>query len=291
MILYPNCKINLGLYVTSKRPDGYHNLETIFLPVFGLHDELRIEPLTSEKETIFIQNGLTVDCEDKDNLIMRVVNMYKEKYGTGNVLIHFTKNIPFGAGLGGGSSDAAHTALALNQIFQLGLTDEQLKNDVKTLGADCAFFIENKPCFAEGIGDILTPIKLNISDFTLVLIKPDINVSTKTAYAGITPKTAGFNLRNLDGKDLNKYLLKAITNDFESTVFAAKPELKNIKKKLYDLGAEYAAMSGSGSTIFGLFRDLSALERYTESGANPHLRLLHKDTSLMVFLDNSFGKA
>lgn len=288
MIVYPNCKINLGLYVTSKRPDGYHNIETIFLPVLGLHDELEITPLDEGCSNTFIQKGITVDCAANDNLIMKVVRMYQERYQIGPVQINFTKNIPFGAGLGGGSSDAAHTAIALNKIFNLGLSLETLKNDVKTLGADCPFFIENRPCFAEGIGDILTPVSIDLSNYKLALIKPNINVSTKTAYAGITPKTANFNLRNLEGKELNKFLLKAISNDFETTVFAVHPELQIIKKKLYSLGADYAAMSGSGSTLFGLFKDLSALERYAESGTNPHLRLLHKDASLMVFLDNSF---
>lgn len=288
MILYPNCKINLGLYVTSKREDGYHNIETIFYPVYGLHDVLEIEK--SDKHS-FVQDGIAVDCADEDNLIIKVVRLFQNNYGIGNVSIHFTKNIPFGAGLGGGSSDAAHTALALNEIFKLNLDKKTLKKEVKKLGADCPFFIENTPCFASGIGDELTPIKLDLSQFKLVLVKPNINVSTKVAYAGIHPQKADFDLLRLDSKNIDLQTIRKIRNHFETSVFQAFTELKTIKTKLYDLGADYAAMSGSGSTIFGLFSNTTALKNYAESGSNPYLRLLYEDASLMVFLDDSFGKA
>lgn len=288
MILYPNCKINLGLYVTSKRPDGYHNLETIFYPVFGLHDVLEIE---KADELSFIQEGITVDCNPEDNLIMKVVRLFQNKYHIGNVSIHFTKNIPFGAGLGGGSSDAAHTAIALNQIFDLNLDKETLKKEVRQLGADCPFFIENTPCYATGIGDELTPININFDNYKLVLVKPNINVSTKIAYSGIHPQETDVNLLRLDGINLNKDIIRNISNQFELTVFQAFQELSTIKSKLYELGADYAAMSGSGSTIFGLFSNTIALENYAKSGANANLRLLYEDASVMVFLDDSFGKA
>ena len=185
MLLYPNCKINIGLRVVRKREDGYHDLETIFFPVMGLHDELEVERV-SDNGYSFIQEGLTVDCPAEDNLIIKCYQRMRKKYPQiGNVRIRFKKNIPFGAGLGGGSSDAAHMAIALNEIFALGLTKEQLAEEVRPLGADCPFFIYNSPCYAEGIGDILTPISLDLRGLRLVMIKPNCGVSTRTAYSGI----------------------------------------------------------------------------------------------------------
>ena len=160
MILYPNCKINLGLRVVRKRLDGYHDLETVFVPVYALHDELEVE-----KSDIFsfVQEGISVDCPKEDNLIYKCYQKFANKYPKiGNVSIRFKKNIPFGAGLGGGSSDAAHMAIALNELFELGLSKEQLVEEVRVLGADCPFFIYNRPCYAEGIGDILTPDRKSV---------------------------------------------------------------------------------------------------------------------------------
>ena len=186
MVLYPNCKINIGLRIVRKREDGYHDLETIFYPVYGLHDELQVE---KAEEFAFVQDGLIVDCLPTDNLIYKVYRRMCERYPQiGNVKITFKKNIPFGAGLGGGSSDAAHMAIALNELFALGLTKEQLAAEVRPLGADCPFFIYNTPCYAEGIGDKLMPIQLDLSGLRLVMIKPNCGVSTKEAYSGIVPK-------------------------------------------------------------------------------------------------------
>ena len=183
MLLYPNCKINLGLRVVRKREDGYHDLETIFVPIYGLHDELEV---VSSEVFSFVQEGLAVDCKPEDNLIIRCYEQMKAKYPQiGAVEVRFRKNIPFGAGLGGGSSDAAHMAKALNELFDLGLSKEQMAQEVRSLGADCPFFIYNTPCFAEGIGDILTPIALDLKGVRIVLIKPEEGVSTKEAYAGI----------------------------------------------------------------------------------------------------------
>jgi len=253
MFLHPNCKINLGLRVVRKRPDGYHDLETIFYPVHGLHDDLEITP---SDEFLFEQEGIAVDCDMADNLIVKCYHMMQSHYPqVGNVHIRFRKNIPFGAGLGGGSSDAAHTALALNELFHLGLTKPQLAALVRPLGADCPFFIYNTPCYAEGIGDILTPISLPLNGLRLVLIKPDISVSTREAYSGITlhPEAAGTIAhairRHLPPTDLFPLLI----NDFEQTVFPLHPQLADIKQSLIHSGALYASMSGSGSTIFALF--------------------------------------
>lgn len=257
MILYPNCKINIGLRVISKREDGYHNLETIFYPVHELYDVLMI---TASNNFCFEQDGLVVDCPADDNLILKCYRRMQAHYPQiGNVSIRFTKRIPFGAGLGGGSSDAAHTAIALNELFELGLTREQLAEEVAPLGADCAFFIYNTPCLAEGIGEILTPIPFSLSGFRLVMIKPDIHVSTREAYAGIhlsgdKPSLAELVRQGITPIDLSRHA-DIIYNDFERTVFPVHPELAAIKQRLIDAGAYYAAMSGSGSTVFGLFEN------------------------------------
>lgn len=257
MILYPNCKINIGLRVIGKREDGYHNLETIFYPVMGLYDVLMI---TAAGKFSFVQDGLAVDCPAEDNLIIKCYRRMQKRYPQiGNVSIRFTKRIPFGAGLGGGSSDAAHTAIALNELFELGLTREQLAAEVAPLGADCAFFIYNTPCLAEGIGEVLTPIPFSLSGFRLIMLKPDIHISTREAYAGIRLSGDQPSLANLVKKDITPIDLSRhgdiICNDFERTVFPAHPELAAIKQRLLDAGAYYAAMSGSGSTIYALFED------------------------------------
>ena len=278
MLLYPNCKINIGLRVVRKREDGYHDLETIFYPVYGLHDELEVERVDDFE---FIQEGLAVDCPAEDNLIikcyLRMCNKYPKVNG---IRICFRKNIPFGAGLGGGSSDAAHMAIALNEIFALGLSKEQLAEEVRELGADCPFFIYNTPCYAEGIGDKLSPIPLDLSGLRLVMIKPDCGVSTKEAYAGIKPKGCS-ELANMAQDRSN--LFHAAYNDFEDTVFVVHPEIGEIKQRLLDAGAVYAAMSGSGSTVFGLF------ENDAEGRTDAQLRLLHEEFASMVIFDDTLS--
>lgn len=283
MLLYPNCKINIGLRVVRKREDGYHDLETIFYPVMGLHDELEVIP-SSEFE--FLQEGLAVDCKPEDNLIVKCFLNMKAKYPQiGDVRIRFKKNIPFGAGLGGGSSDAAHMAIALNEIFALGLTREQLAEEVRPLGADCPFFIYNTPCYAEGIGDILTPISFDLSGLRMLMIKPNCGVSTKEAYAGIArhPEAEGqIKQALLEGRSFVD-MRPLLVNDFEQTVFPLHPEIAEIKQRLLDAGAVYAAMSGSGSTVFGLF------QHDAEGCADSQLRLLHEEFTSMVILDDTFA--
>ena len=267
MLLYPNCKINLGLRIVRKREDGYHDLETIFVPIYGLHDELEVVPSPSFS---FVQEGIAVDCKPEDNLIVKCYRQMKAKYPQiGDVKVCFKKNIPFGAGLGGGSSDAAHMAIALNELFNLGLNKAKLAAEVASLGADCPFFIYNVPCFAEGIGDRLTPIDLDLKGTRIVMIKPEEGVSTREAYSGILPNPNPFNRK---------------TNDFEKTVFPFHPIIAEIKKRLLDAGAFYASMSGSGSTVFGLFKDDS------EGCADTHLTVLKKEFSSMVLLDDTFGE-
>lgn len=286
MLLYPNCKINLGLRVIHKRKDGYHDLETIFVPVYALHDELEVE--VSDRFS-FTQEGIAVDCPADDNLIIRCYRLMTSRYPQiGNVSVRFRKNIPFGAGLGGGSSDAAHMAVALNELFELELSKEQLAEEVKPLGADCPFFIYNTPCYAEGIGDKLTPVDLDLNGIRIVLVKPEEGVSTREAYSGITthPEAAGQiksffcqnrSLRSFSGSG-------PFINDFEETVFPKHPVIGYIKKRLLDAGAFYACMSGSGSTVFGLFKN------DTESSTYADLALFKEEFSSMVLLDDTFGE-
>ena len=284
--LNPNCKINIGLRIVRRRKDGYHDLETIFYPVYGLHDQLEVEV---SDEFIFQQDGLAVDCSPEDNLIYKVYMRMRARYAQiGNVRILFTKNIPFGAGLGGGSSDAAHMAIALNEIFALGLTQDQLADEVRPLGADCPFFIYNTPCYAEGIGDELTPIELDLSGLRLMMIKPECGVSTKEAYGGIVPKGTCEHFAPLINplkplKPLEH--LPLLTNDFEETVCKAHPEIAHIKQALLDAGAIYAAMSGSGSTVFGLF------QCDTEGASAANLGVLYEQFASMIIFDDTLGKA
>ena len=292
MKLYPNCKINLGLRVVRKREDGYHDLETIFVPIYGLHDELEVEPNPNpslkgrESNIVFKQEGIAVDCKAEDNLIVKCYRRMQAKYPQiGAVEVRFKKNIPFGAGLGGGSSDAAHMAIALNELFELGLSKAQLAEEVKPLGADCPFFVYNTPCYAEGIGNILTPIELDLKGTRIVLIKPDEGVSTKEAYSGIQPKDEGQRTKD---KNVSAYLIaqqnRLFVNDFEKTVFPKHPIIGEIKKRLLDAGAYYASMSGSGSTVFGLFKN------DPEGRTDARLALLKEEFDSMVLLDDTFGE-
>ena len=289
MILYPNCKINLGLRVVRKRADGYHDLETIFVPIYGLHDELEV---VRSDTFSFVQEGIAVDCNPEDNLIIKCYRKFAKKYNINSpISIRFKKNIPFGAGLGGGSSDAAHMAIALNELFALGLSKKELAEEVKELGADCPFFIYNVPCYAEGIGDQLTPIDLDLKGTRIVMIKPDEGVSTKEAYSGIkTHPEDAQRIKNAIDKSKKSLLsfgssLSTIfINDFEATVFPNHPKIAEIKKRLQDAGAYYASMSGSGSTVFGFFKN------DPEGGTDARLRALKEEFASMVLLDDTFGE-
>ena len=296
MKLYPNCKINLGLRVVRKREDGYHDLETIFVPIYGLHDELEvtiIDEMSAAKPLngglLFKQEGIAVDCKAEDNLIVQCYRRMQAKYPQiGAVEVRFKKNIPFGAGLGGGSSDAAHMAIALNELFELGLSKAQLAEEVKPLGADCPFFVYNTPCYAEGIGDILTPIELDLKGTRIVLIKPDEGVSTKEAYSGITkhPEVEGEIQKAVATmrQKCTETDYSVFVNDFEKTVFPKHPIIGEIKKRLLDAGAYYASMSGSGSTVFGLFKN------DPEGRTDARLALLKDEFASMVLLDDTFGE-
>ena len=251
MITFPNAKINLGLNIVERRPDGYHNIETVFYPI-SLADVLEIVPAPNGAHTSLACYGNMVDCPAEKNLVMKAYRLLQERYNLPPVAMHLYKHIPDGAGLGGGSSDAAHALMMLNRLFSIGLDNSELAALAATLGADCAFFIYNRPMLATAIGDVMSPVDVTLKGKTLLLVKPPVGVDTRTAYSRVVPapatvslaRTIAFPVEMWDG-----YL----NNDFEPSVFAALPQLWLIKSQLLDLGAQYAAMSGSGSTIFGVF--------------------------------------
>ena len=254
MITYPNAKINLGLNIVEKRPDGYHNLETIFYPI-NLQDALEVTLLEGEKEYELTLSGTPIEGNPEDNLVVKAYRLPKEDYPhIAPVDIHMYKHIPTGAGLGGGSADAAFMIKLLNDKFNLGLSIEEMENYAARLGADCAFFIQNKPVFASGIGNIFEPIQLSLKGYFLVLVKPDIFVSTKDAFSLITPKMPVQSLKEIVRMPVETWRA-TMKNDFENSVFKKFPEIAAIKDKLYDMGAIYASMSGSGSSVYGIFRE------------------------------------
>ena len=253
MTTYPNCKINLGLHVVGKRLDGYHNLETIFLPVLDLCDELEIV----ENDTLqIVQEGIVLDNAPEDNLCTRAWRLLHEECGIPAVSIRLKKNIPFGAGLGGGSSDAAFTLKMLNEMFSLGLSDSQLEQRAAHLGADCAFFIRNRAAYATGIGDVLEPIEIDMSAYRIVIEIPEgEHVSTKEAYFGLKRDLFGVtrpDLRIAVKQSIGEWH-HLIVNDFEAPVFPAHPAIAAIKDNMYVRGALYASMTGSGAAVFGIF--------------------------------------
>ena len=251
MKIKANAKINIGLNVVSKRPDGYHNLETVFYPV-DMCDYLEITPATGDVTTLQVK-GIQVDSSMQDNLVYKAYTLLKQDFDIPAVDIVLEKNIPFGAGLGGGSSDAANTLKALNTMFTLGLNDSQLEQYAVRLGADCPFFIKNKPVYATGIGNEFHPIELDLSGYRIEVVKPDVNVSTAMAYRGIKPRPSDFNLLNISQLPLSEWK-SCVKNDFEESVFPQFPEIKALKEEMYSKGAVYAAMSGSGSAVFGIFK-------------------------------------
>ena len=260
MTEHPNCKINIGLNVVAKRPDGYHNIESVFYPI-PLCDDLEIEKADTFS---FVQDGNTLDCDLDNNLCVKAYRLLKSQFPElGNVSIRLTKKIPSGAGLGGGSSDAAFTLKMLNSLFALGLTVSQLQSFASQLGADCTFFIENKTAFVSQKGDEFQDITLDLSGYRLLLVKPDVGVSTAEAYKSIVPAPAPFDLRKIAETPVVEWK-GLVTNDFEKGIFPKLPLLGEIKQQLYTHGALYASMSGSGSTVYGIFApdfDISEMEK------------------------------
>ena len=252
MITFPNAKINLGLNIVEKRPDGYHNLETVFYPI-AWEDALEVVP-SGKRENGYVLHlsGLPVGGNNNDNLVAKACRMLQTRHGFPPVDIFLRKNIPMGAGLGGGSSDAAFMIKLLNELFHLGMTVEEMEETASSLGADCAFFIRNKPVFASGTGNVFEEIPLDLSGRFIVVVKPDIFVSTKEAFSRIKPHRPMRPLKEIIALPVGQWK-EEMKNDFEESVFPLHPSIRDIKEKLYEEGAAYASMSGSGSAVYGIF--------------------------------------
>lgn len=260
MITFPCAKINLGLNIVSKRPDGYHNLETVFYPI-PLTDALEIkymdEKFPSESPCDLKITGKDVDCNEEDNLVIKAYQLLAADFQLPRVHAHLVKRIPTQAGLGGGSSDAAYMIRLLDERFRLNIGIPEMERYAAKLGADCAFFITADPSYAEGIGDVLMPVDVpgaGLGGYYLAVVKPSVAVNTRDAYAAIVPKTPSKCCRDIVRQPIETWK-DELVNDFEAPIFAMHPELAAIKQSLYDAGAVYAAMSGSGSALFGIFRE------------------------------------
>ncbi|WP_347394878.1 4-(cytidine 5'-diphospho)-2-C-methyl-D-erythritol kinase, partial [Parabacteroides leei] len=235
MICFPNAKINLGLNVVNKRPDGYHNIETVFYPI-PVKDALEI---VSANELSFTQTGIQVDAPMEKNLVIKALNLLKTQYDIPALEVHLLKAIPFGAGLGGGSADAAFMLKLLNDFCQLNIQPEELEKLAATIGADCPFFIRNTPVFATGTGNIFEPVELSLKDYHLCLVKPDVAVSTPEAYSLVTPAAPAQSLKEIINRPVSEWK-KLMINDFEQSVFTKHPVIGQIKETLYQAGAVYA---------------------------------------------------
>jgi 4-diphosphocytidyl-2-C-methyl-D-erythritol kinase len=261
MISYPNAKINLGLRVVEKRSDGYHNIESVFYPV-PLCDILEVLPSTTG-ETSFHLSGLTIPGSVNENLCLKAVGLLQPAAGSlpsavlrppSSVSIYLHKMIPTGSGLGGGSSDAAFTLKVVNDLYRLSLIDEELARMAGRLGSDCPFFIRNRPAFAEGRGEILTEVEVSLHGYFLALVIPPVHIQTSEAYETVTPGKPAVSVREVIGLPVEEWKGKLI-NDFEKPMISKFPEIGEAKEKLYELGAVYASMSGSGSAVYGLFKN------------------------------------
>jgi len=260
MILFPNAKINIGLNIVEKRNDGFHTIESVFYPV-PICDALEIiENTDSSEQIVFSSSGIEIPGNDSDNLCVKAYHLISKDYPLPKIKIHLHKHIPIGAGLGGGSADAAFFIRLLNQKLELNLAWGEMHHYAKQLGSDCSFFISNKPSFVKGKGDEFDSIMLDLSNYYIALVYPNIHINTAKAYAGVHPQKAVRSLENdiatLPIQEWKNY----VHNDFENSIFLQFPEIKSIKEKLYSNGALYAAMSGSGSTVYGIFNKATTLK-------------------------------
>ena len=258
MITFPIAKINLGLNVVERRPDGYHNLETVFYPV-PIKDALELTPMDpqfpSPTDCDIKVTNLQLEGDEQRNLVVRAYQLLKQDYPQmPRIHAHLYKGIPTQAGMGAGSSDCAYMIMMLNTMFGLGLTEQQMMDYAARLGADCAFFVKSRPAYAEGIGERLQPVSLDLSRYHLAVVRPDIPVPTKDAFALVKPAKPRRNCRDIVMQPVETWRGELV-NDFEQSVFTLHPEIGAVKQRLYDLGAVYAAMSGSGSAVFGLFNE------------------------------------
>ena len=248
MLSFPNAKINIGLYITEKRSDGFHNLESCFYPV-GWSDVLEILPAP---KLSFKSTGIAIPGNPENNLCLKAYHLVSQDFKFPPVMIHLHKIVPIGAGLGGGSADCAFTIKTLNDLFELNMNVETMENYARSLGSDCAFFIQNEPKFCFGKGDEFSDIGLDLSGKFIVLVNPNIHISTAEAYSGVKPQKANINLKKALQTPVNQWI-DTVKNDFETHLLPKYPVIKNIKNSLYTHGAEYASMTGSGSTVFGIF--------------------------------------
>jgi len=246
MLSFPNAKINLGLHVLRKREDGFHEIETVFYPI-DMHDSLEIRPAV---QTTFNFSG--PELAEGENIVLKAYHLMGQEYGIPPVEIHLLKHIPAGAGLGGGSSDAAHSLVMLNDLFNLDISPAELEKLAAELGSDCAFFIRNKPALASGRGELLEDIDLDLSGYEIKVIKPDIHISTPEAYGMVKPMDVRPSLREIIQKPVHEWK-EVMVNDFEKPLFEKYPEIREHKEALYAQGPVYASMSGSGSAVYGLF--------------------------------------
>lgn len=260
MVLFPNCKINIGLDVLSRRADGFHELSTVMYPIRGLCDALEIV-LADKGDTdgddicedfTFTTGGITVDCDPENNICVRAFQLMQRQFGISGMKMHLQKAIPFGAGLGGGSADAAFAIRGINSLFELGLDTDKMESLAAELGSDTSFFIKNSPALASSRGEVLSDITLDLGGYYIIIAKPTFGVSTAEAYSGVSPRIPSVALSQRIAADIHTWR-ETITNDFEHHIFELYPQIGAIKQQLYDCGAVYASMSGSGSAVYGIF--------------------------------------
>ncbi len=259
MISFPNCKINIGLQIIGKRPDGFHNLQTIFHPV-AIKDALEIIDSPSINSIEFSTSGITIDGNTENNLCVKAFQLLKKDFPQiPGLKMHLHKTIPMGAGLGGGSADAAIALELIDKKYSLDLSSQQLTNYALELGSDCPFFLINKPCFASGRGELLEAIEVNLSAYKILIVHPGIHINTGWAFAALEKMGNIIDLKGSIGKPVEDWK-GLISNDFEAPVFKSHPEIRDIKEKLYSYGALYASMSGSGSSVYGIFKEEASLD-------------------------------
>lgn len=261
MIAFPNCKINLGLHIVNKREDGYHDLETVFYPL-PLYDVLEVIQNTNpEQEFELFLSGIKLNGDHDKNLCVKAYRLLKKDFPQlPAIKTYLYKNIPTGAGLGGGSADGAFTLALLNKKFNLALGKEQFFKYALELGSDCPFFIQNIPSFATQRGENLAPVELSLASYKLILVNPGIHINTTWAFSQIKPSSPKENITDIIAQPVESWK-HSLTNDFEQPVFSAHPEIEEIKNRLYHNGALYAAMSGSGSSVFGIFERQGMVQR------------------------------
>ena len=249
MVVFPNAKINIGLNVVEKRPDGFHNIESVFYPITDTYDILEV---VKSGEIAFNSSGIPIPGNYQDNLCLKAYQLIKNDFDISPVKIHLHKVIPIGAGLGGGSSDAAFMLKALNELFEMQLSNKTLTQYAQQLGSDCAFFIENKPVYAFNKGDEFEDVILDLSNYEIRIEYPNIHVSTQEAYSGISPQHTTSQLKELIAQPIENWK-NTMKNDFENSIFSNHPEIEKIKSNMYKDGAKFASMTGSGSAVFGIF--------------------------------------